>query len=199
MNRDGYVDIVESDKDYYLKNNGDLSFSKEKIYVDSDIQVENVVEKLSEEKIKEYQETYFVQTPFRMWKSPYEGIINIKSDAKSLEKNPESSVEVQTFFGNNEMDDALSFQIPNICKKENIEIEEGEKIYFISNNGIEPRNTDIDWDIDINYSHIKILNTFKDTQLFLFNNFREFEILEERGNNNLSTIEQEFKTKFKII
>jgi len=199
MNRDGYVDIVESGKDYYLKNNGDLSFSKEKIYVASDIQVENVVEELSGEKIKEYQETYFVQTPFRMWKSPYEGIINIKSDAKSLDKNPESSVEVQTFFGNNEMDDVLSFQIPNICKKENIEIEEGEKIYFISNNGIEPRNTDIDWDIDINYSHIKILNTFKDTQLFLFNNFREFEIIEKNVNNNLSTIEQEFKTEFKNI
>ncbi|MBQ8669266.1 hypothetical protein IJ472_05765, partial [bacterium] len=175
MDRDGRIDIVETGKNTYLKNLGNLEFIEMPIYADSGVDVADVVKELSKVQKDKYEKTYFVQTPFKMWKAPYEGKLRIRESANFVKNNSTSNVEVQTFINDSEKDIDLSFKVPG-NKEKNIEIKEEDKIYFISNNGKEPKNTDIEWNIDIEYSEIKVLKQNILTPILLLDDFKKQDV-----------------------
>ena len=179
MDRDGLVDIVESGKSTYLKNKGNLTFYEQSIHNSSGNVISDTIEKLSEEEIKEYENTYFVQTPFRMWKAPYEGLLSIKENANLYKTESNSNVEVQTFINDSNKHTNLSFNVPGQREEKNIETKKDDRIYFISNNGREPLNTDLEWNIDIEYSHIKALKQIDIIPYFILDEFTVYQIDEE--------------------
>ena len=176
MDRDGLVDLVETGKSTYFKNMGDFTFEERNIY--SNVSVSDVTVKVSDEEKKEYRQTYYVQTPFRMWKSPYEGIVTITETASRRADNFESAhkVDLKTFVGASqnpvsELGMTVSSTTPVSKEKSGIEIEKGTNYYFISDNGIEPSGTDLNWNINIEYTDIK---SFKVSDVQPFMNLESF-------------------------
>ena len=161
MNRDGLVDIVESGKDYYLKNLGGLEFTE--AYISSNVVVNDVSQTVSLKDRNDYQKTYYIQNPFRMWKSPYEGVISIHEKAKGVTSKLKSSIVTKTFIGDSDSDAGLEIEpLPKnndyvYSDKSDFEIEKNKDIYFIADVGSEPKNSDIEWNLNIKYSDIKVL------------------------------------------
>lgn len=161
MNNDGLVDILQKGKKYYLKNNGNLEFEVCEINIDG---IGDIKRKLKDDIAEKYEKSFFVQTPFRMWKAPYDGIISIKEEANGIERNYERKlddyVKAETYIGNNK-DKDLSFNVfkgyNSKVEKNDVEIKNGDHIYFISNCGKEPSKSDINWNIKIDYSRVKAL------------------------------------------
>ena len=162
MDGDGLPDIAEAGKSTYLKNLGNLEFERRSIY--SSVAVKEAERTVEPELAEEYRKTYFVQTPFRMWKAPYEGVITITESAHGISENFDKSKQVilRTYENGNENDDAelrINVTSSDIVKtSKTIDVDKASEYYFISDNGNEPEKTDIDWDINIEYSDIK---TFK--------------------------------------
>ncbi len=161
MDRDGLVDIVEKGESYFLRNKGNYEFEKCDIHIDN---ISDFKETLSQPQIESYEKSYFVQTPFRMWKSPYEGIISITETAKGIQGSykPETSVKTLTYINESkepesELNIVVDSTNPKTAKKENIDIKKDDHIYFISDNGTEPANSDIEWNVKIDYSKVKAL------------------------------------------
>ena len=161
MDRDGLVDIVEKGEKYYLRNKGNYEFEKCDIHISN---ISDFKETLSQSQIESYEKSYFVQTPFRMWKSPYEGIISITETAKGIQGSykPEASVKTLTYINESkEPESELNIVVDStnskIVKKENIDIKKDDHIYFISDNGTEPSKSDIEWNVKIDYSKVKAL------------------------------------------
>ena len=161
MNRDGLADIIESGKEYYLKNEGNLCFSK--AYIASSVTVNDVVQPMSRKDRNDYQKTYYVQTPFRMWKAPYEGVVTITETVNGI--NVKKNVTAKTFIGSESSDKELEIvKTDNGAQsktKSDYLIEKDKNIYFVTDAGDEPKGTDIDWNIDIKFTEIKTLkNTY---------------------------------------
>ena len=175
MDRDGFVDIIESGKATYLKNKGNLVFEETPIY--SSVIVEDIQQRISDEEAEEYRKTYLVQTPFRMWKAPYEGVLSIHETASGAGNyyNPDNNTVIKTFIGAGGSEEVLEKEVTKNGKvsanKLNFEISKDTDIYFISDNGKEPLNSDIDWDINIEYSKIK---PFKKNYPLPFFNYTKF-------------------------
>lgn len=148
MNRDGLVDIVESGKDYYLKNLGDLKFTQ--AYISSNIVIQDVSQTITLEERNDYQKAYFIQNPFRMWKAPYEGIVTINENAQGITSELKTSIVTKTFIGDSASDNGLEINpLPKDkglkhSKKTDYAIEKDKNIYFIADVGSEPKNSDID-------------------------------------------------------
>ena len=193
MDRDGRVDIVETGKNTYLKNLGNLEFIEMPIYADSGIEVRDVIKEFSDEQKKKYENTYFVQTPFKMWKAPYEGKLLIRESANFVKNNSASTVEVLTFINNSEKDSVLSFNVPGSNEKI-IETNQDDRIYFISDNGNEPKDTDIEWNIDIEYSEIKVLKQNILSPILLLDYFKNQDVSIEIEIQSDSEFEQEEKS-----
>ena len=164
MDRDGLVDIVETGKSTYLKNMGNLIFEKRNIY--SNVAVKEVTQPLEPELAEKYDRTYFIQTPFRMWKTPYEGIISVTESANAIAENYDKNKQViaKTFIGDSETDEPnLQIMVKSSdtvkTAKTGIDVNKGVNYYFITDNGQEPEKTDIKWDINIEYTDIKAFKT----------------------------------------
>ena len=175
MDGDSLVDIVESGKTTYLKNKGNLVFEETPIY--SSIVVEDVRQEISDEDAEEYRKTYLVQTPFRMWKAPYDGIVSIHETAHAIDSSygPEHNAIIKTFIGTGGSERELEKEIEKgkeaSASKLDFAISKDTDIYFISDNGKEPLNSDIEWNIDIAYSKVK---PFKKNYPIPFSNYEKF-------------------------
>ena len=166
---DGLVDIVESGKSTYLKNKGNLEFEERTLYSDGDVNVTDITQTISEEEKEQYRKTYFVQNPFRMWKAPLEGIATITERAYGIindeninKDTPFKSVVATTLTENEtEMYPEFGITIENDksieLSKSNYELTKGKKLFFISDSGVDPRNSDINWNIEIEYTKAKAL------------------------------------------
>ena len=99
VNGDGYVDIVISGKDYYLKNKGDR-FEREAF--EGEGVRESEIE-LSKEEKEEYNKSFYQQNPFRAWKSRYAGEVEVESFAVMDEGNKDKKeVEIKIYNGEKE-------------------------------------------------------------------------------------------------
>ena len=172
MNRDGLADILESGKTTYLKNKGNLVFEEAPLL--SSIQVPDVQQTIPHEDAEEYRKTYHVQTPFRMWKAPYEGTASIREDVRAAggTYRPEKNTVIKTFIGNSDSDKGLETEVkkgsPVSRSKTDFEIEKDTDVYFISDNGKEPINSDVEWSVSIEYSKVKLFK--KNYPLPIINN-----------------------------
>jgi len=196
IDRDGLVDIVQSGKDYYLKNLGNLNFSKK--YINFEYLIEDIEDTLSLDEINEYQETYFIQNPFRMWEAPYEGQVLINETIQKLnEKNP--MIVARTIIGEKDVENLRLTLEKNegtrVSNNDIINIEESRNFYFITDFGNEPKNTDIDWNINIEYSKIKALkNNFTEAVLcadLVADN--AYTKVSKTDSSILNTFEEDFK------
>lgn len=179
MDGDGLPDIAETGKSTYLKNLGNLEFEQRNIY--SSIAVAEITQKAKPELAEEYRKTYFVQTPFRMWKAPYEGAIAITESAHGVPGNFDKGRQVtaRTYKDDDEADDAslrLSITAPGAEKtsRSAMDVAGAGRLYFISDSGKEPDKTDIEWDINIEYTGIK---TFRKGLKHPFLSLRKYEEL----------------------
>ena len=178
MDGDGLPDIAEAGKSTYLKNLGNLEFGRRSIY--SSVAVTEAEQAVKPELAEEYRKTYFVQTPFRMWKAPYEGVISITESVHGISENFDKTKQVilRTYEKDNENDDAalrINATASDIVKtSKTIDVDKASEYYFISDSGKEPEKTDIEWDINIEYSDVK---TFKKGLRHPFLSLRKYEEL----------------------
>ena len=104
MNGDRKTDIILSGKNYYLKNtskNGNVSFERELYDGKNSTVVENNIKKLTTDEIKAYKEQYKTQTPFRQWKSQYDGIVSVTQNLSVAGSFGQSnSVSAHVYKGN---------------------------------------------------------------------------------------------------
>ena len=198
MDRDGLPDIVETGKSTYLKNLGNLEFEQRNIY--SSIAVTEVTQKVKPELAEEYRKTYFVQTPFRMWKAPYEGIITITESAYGVSENFDKGKQViaKTYKNDDESDDAtlrINITAPDITKtsRNTIDVAKASDYYFISDNGKEPEKTDIDWDINIEYSDIKTFKKGLKHPLLNLKKYEELKPAQKTYSNNGNKAKEDYK------
>ena len=178
MDGDGLPDIAEAGKSTYLKNLGNLEFGRRSIY--SSVAVTEAERTVEPELAEEYRKTYFVQTPFRMWKAPYEGVISITESAHGISENFDKTKQVilRTYEKDNENDDAelrINVAGPDTAEaSKTMDADKASEYYFISDSGREPEKTDIEWDINIEYSDVK---TFKKGLRHPFLSLRKYEEL----------------------
>ena len=198
MDRDGLPDIVETGKSTYLKNLGNLEFEQRNIY--SSIAVTEVTQKVKPELAEEYRKTYFVQTPFRMWEAPYEGIITITESAYGVSENFDKGKQViaKTYKNDDESDDTtlrINITAPNITKtsRNTMDVVKASGYYFISDNGKEPEKTDIDWDINIEYSDIKTFKKGLKHPLLNLKKYEELKPAQKTYSNNGNKAKEDYK------
>ena len=197
MDRDGLPDIVETGKSTYLKNLGNLEFEQRNIY--SSIAVTEAEQAVKPELAEEYRKTYFVQTPFRMWKAPYEGVITITESARGMPENFDRArrVILRTYEKDNENDDAelrINVTGPDTVKaSRTIDVDKASSYYFISDNGKEPEKTDIDWDINIEYSDIKTFKKGLKHPLLNLKKYEELKPAQKTYSNNGDKAKEDYK------
>ena len=106
-----------------------------------------------------------IQTPFRAWRVPYSGVVSIKNIFKGsgdfspneIIQKVENKVFIKAFLGKNE----TALYSEEVSKtesryiKENVEVKQGEYIYFVTDYKFDPLNCDVEWDIEIKYERVK--------------------------------------------
>jgi RHS repeat-associated protein len=166
INGDGLPDIAESGKNYYLKNNGatgsggTVSFTK--TYYGAGSAVSDTEIKLTDDEIKNYNANYYVQTPFRVWRAPFDGTVSIEQTVTG------KSAEIRTllFEGTDTKGTAL---VTGACVTDGDDAHStassvqayraaaDKEFYFIEDTGRDTRKKDTDWNIKITYTKIKPL------------------------------------------
>ncbi|MGN0756120.1 toxin TcdB middle/N-terminal domain-containing protein [Treponema sp.] len=163
VNGDRKTDIILSGKNYYLKNtskNGNVSFERELYDGKNSTVVENNIKKLTADEIKAYKEQYKTQTPFRQWKSQYDGTISVTQNlsvAGSFDQS--NSVKAHVYKGNSETSvSSLESMVSGTKSSEklnaSLSVTKDENLYFITETD-EPLNSDINYNIKIDYTDIK--------------------------------------------
>jgi len=162
---DGLTDILESGKSGYLKNQGcDASgnfrgFDRAPLL--SEVSVSNAVESLSEEEKKNYEDSYYIQTPFRSFKFPYSGTVQIGQRVSYVDASTGSADGIEAVSYDTEGDEigrirlvqgegGLKERTDSIA-----DVKSGEYVYFISDSGIDTRGDDIRWNIRVRYTRYK--------------------------------------------
>ena len=166
MDRDGLVDIIESGKNYYLKNMGEgadgrVSFQERNLRGDG-IVIENISSQLTNDEKQEYSKSFYVQTPFRSWRAPFSGKIELEHFIKrEIGNNGQKEIKAFVYKDNDSAELAnfsLGIGIDELYETQQIEVEAGSFLYFISSVGSDTRDTDIQWEIDIQYTEFKPLS-----------------------------------------
>ena len=163
VNGDRKTDIILSGKNYYLKNtskNGNVSFERELYDGKNSTVVENNIKKLTADEIKAYKEQYKTQTPFRQWKSQYDGTISVTQNlsvAGSFDQS--NSVKAHVYKGNSETSvSSLESMVSGTKSSEklnaSLSVTKDENLYFITETD-EPLNSDVNYNIKIDYTDIK--------------------------------------------
>lgn len=156
MNRDGLVDIVEAGKDYWFRNTGDLRFEKTDFY---DLRITDVTLEISATRKKGYEDMYYKQTPFKMWRSPYRGNLRIEN---TITPDSSDNVMAYIYFGNSktpvENTVANKSTLKNSVGKE---VSDGDEIFFIHErvSTEDENNNDVNWNIKISYDSINVFST----------------------------------------
>jgi len=116
------------------ENGGKLKFSKRNYAGGKAIKA--VTKTLSDQQKKEYNKSLFVQTPFRAWKSPYSGTVQI--DQKVQSKSGEN-VKTLLFEGGS--------SVPSEKRSGVYGVTQGKEFYFITDTGDDTRDKDVNWNI----------------------------------------------------
>ena len=163
VNGDRKTDIILSGKNYYLKNtskNGNVSFERELYDGKNSTVVENNIKKLTADEVKAYKEQYKTQTPFRQWKSQYDGTVSVMQNLSAAGSFDQSnSVKAHVYKGNSETSvSSLESMVSGTKSSEklnaSLSVTKDENLYFITETD-EPLNSDVNYIIKIDYTDIK--------------------------------------------
>ncbi len=142
MNRDGFIDIVQSGSTTYLRNEGDgKTFTETNFYGSASTETKSVDK-------SEYEDDYPLQTPFRQWKAPFRGRIVIKNNAHLASSSDES---IECFIVSDGNDEKKSFKAGSGTVSFEYEVKRNQSLYFISDNKDSSRKSLLDWNIEISY------------------------------------------------
>ena len=188
IDADRKTDIILSGKNYYLKNtsqNGKVSFKQTFYDLKNCVTVENNIKKLTADEISKYKETYKIQTPFRQWKSPYEGTLSVTQTLSSCSNNGNTNaVSAHVYRGNSDEEEkellaSVSGEITHDSKNHILNISQNENLYFITECD-EPLDSDVNYNIDLSYESVKaykpdILNPefFPEKEISIYYNPKE--------------------------
>ena len=140
MDGDGLVDIVTGTGGYLHNDSegGEIKFSQKMIANYPGTEPVDLGKKLSE-----YKKAYCIQRPFMSWKSIYDGTVRVRMNYEAG-----SSFKVLGIHGDQEIDPAGE-----------IEVKQGESLYFIPDVGDDPKLSDLkkerSWENTIEYSNVK--------------------------------------------
>ena len=185
---DRKTDIILSGKNYYLKNtsqNGKVSFKQTFYDLKNSVPVADNIKKLTADEINKYKETYKIQTPFRQWKSPYDGTLSVTQTLSSCSNNGNTNaVSAHVYRGNSDEEEkellaSVSGEITHDSKNHILNISQNENLYFITECD-EPLDSDVNYNIDLSYESVKaykpdILNPefFPEKEISIYYNPKE--------------------------
>ncbi|MCL1812607.1 MAG: hypothetical protein FWG29_03705, partial [Treponema sp.] len=174
INGDGLADIVVRGEEFYWQNTG-TSFIKTGYRSTGDGagipgDMERVLD--SQEK-KAYDEVYYQQVPFRAWRAPVSGTVELQQQARPARGAlNDSGVRLYTYWGpgtGKGTDGATELAVQYTLNKGDGEagglktfspVGRGNALYFISDAGNDIRNddkgsSDIRWNITIRYTNMR--------------------------------------------
>ena len=153
VDADGYVDIV-IDTETYLRNiDGTLNFTECKIKNFPSFEIK----RLTDKEKRAYSKSYLMNRPFRIWKAPYNGTVEVKNKVQSDNQNLKGNV----YYKNGSLEEKHIINVNNSLELD-VELKQDQNIYFVPDTGDdipkdinENRNKSLDWDITINYTSVK--------------------------------------------
>ena len=163
---DGLVDILETENPYYLKNtstDSEISFEKRPLSNN----VNGIYREYTATEKKDYNSTFYVQTPFRAWRIPYSGNIVLEHTAEWNGGNAHDRfADIRVFHGDKCIDSGrVSSSTESYKKSLSLSVKAGDYIYFVSSHNndsnsenaydVDLRESDIKWNADIIYSDFK--------------------------------------------
>jgi len=151
MNGDGFVDLVETDKDHYLKNIGG-EFTPETIIGDA---IPENSARLEEKTIAEYDEAFTRQSPLLAWRAPYAGVLSVHEGITPVsgESISEDGIVARTYVGADSF--AVSFAQKDAESKVvdfPRSVNRDQHLYFLADPGRDARNDSLKWNVTITYS-----------------------------------------------
>ena len=167
MDGDGLTDIVETGKNTYLKNMGNLIFEEVPLKTSPSVSVRDISVPLTEEMMEKYQKTYLTETPFRVYVAPEDGTVEIKQNVRrlSLGNNP---VRATSYYNS----EAVPFREIDLTSGSEVEetdihdVKKGDRLYFITDTGDDERAGDVKWNIKIRYTKLPLkLSEYKSVYL----------------------------------
>jgi len=152
INGDGFVDLVETGKDHYLKNTGG-EFAPESIIGDA---IPDNSAQLEEKTIAEYDDAFTRQSPLLAWRAPYAGALSVHEDITPVsgENLSEDGIVARTYIG------ADSFQAsfaPGDSDSKTVDlssrsVNRDQHLYLLADPGRDARNDSLKWNVTITYS-----------------------------------------------
>ncbi|ULQ58607.1 hypothetical protein K7I13_08510 [Brucepastera parasyntrophica] len=161
MDGDGLVDIAVSNAAYYYKNvsrGNEIKFEKRRIGIAAG---GNTSEDTSDEKAKEtYHGVYYIQRPFRAWKAPYSGAVEVSQSVK----NSGTGEVTAGMYADSAGTPGVSIRVrgaESAGRSDRVSVNANGRLYYIHDvKGPEDdkrdiKGNDIEWNIGIAYTLIR--------------------------------------------
>lgn len=163
---DGLQDFLEEGKPYYLKNLGG-SFVSRDFHTTAGILQDSCV-KIPDPKKVQYDESFYQQSPFRAWKAPNGGMIEVVHSITAL-KGSSDGLTARTYYA----DETLPSQVLSIPSRgtddsamKDYPVAENKSLYFVPDGGMDTNGDCIDWNIKIRYKTIKYFSDLANMNVY---------------------------------
>ncbi|HHU37646.1 MAG TPA: hypothetical protein GXZ47_10550, partial [Treponema sp.] len=157
---DGLQDFIISGESYYLKNI-DGSFKKRSFYTDGGDYQDTTVQ-ITPEKKTRYDIAFYQQTPFRAWKAPKSGTLEL-THTVSTGNGSSDGVKARTYYADNtEPSQVLSIpaQPADDPATKEYTVDENKSLYFVPDGGMDTNGDCLDWNTKIQYKTIQYFSGF---------------------------------------
>ncbi|UTC68983.1 hypothetical protein E4O01_09825 [Treponema sp. OMZ 790] len=154
INGDGFIDIVIEGAGYYLQNTGKNFIRSEFENMD---RLKIVELKLDKSEVKEYNDRFYQQNPFRSWVGRYNGNIEIESEGRfDDDENNYDEIRFRIYKGNEKISNKTINEVNRHINSVNEEvIKNNESLYFVPYGECKRSGQRIRWNIKVRYKSIE--------------------------------------------
>lgn len=157
---DGRQDFIIAEKSYYLKNLGGR-FEKRDFRTVAGSFKDTVVQ-IPPEKKARYDVAFYQQTPFRAWKAPKSGTLEV-THTVSTNQGSSDGVKARTYYADNtEPSQVLSIpaQPADDPATKEYTVDENKSLYFVPDGVMYTDGDCLDWNTKIKYNTIQYFSGF---------------------------------------
>ena len=156
---DGLVDLaVKGSGEYYRNTSSEagIGFQKTRLYQTTGQAIEDVEIALDPEEREGYARTYYQQSPFRSWRSPFGGRVAVTQHVTAAaEPLSEDGIQAKTYMGDELV---AGYDVGGgVWTPESgfvYDMAAGQSLYFVGDAGWDTRGDDLDWDITVRYEEL---------------------------------------------
>lgn len=167
FNGDGLIDIAHNRKVYFNHINADgfpeftLNSNDTPSYIVDGAPVDPNIITIDPLEFENLVDRFPLHDVVRMWQAPYDGVINISSSVRLLAGNVlfggEDGVRVAIQHNGIELiSHTLAVNSTQVMNYPNLQVQEGDRLYFRVQSVFNGYNDQVQWDPEINYTNISM-------------------------------------------